>query len=156
MIVPLQVTNYYLLSILNNIIDPALAAPTLLAAAKSGLGITPIAPNLNTVIADVGEASYTGYAESATIVWTTPVNDVDSTPTSNSPSHLFRVTTTGATQNINNCFVTDGVASPNQGILASGTITPPIALTNLGDGFTMQVSWNLYYGNSENIATIIQ
>jgi hypothetical protein len=155
LIVPLLVTNYYLLNTLTGLINAALAAPLLLSAAKVGCGLTVITPGLNTAIGGLGEATFTGYAESATVVWATPINDVDTTPTSISPAIHFRCTTAGSTQNIANIFVTDGVASPDQGILASGSINPTIPITNIGDGFAVVLNWNLYLGNGENVATII-
>lgn len=135
-------TNYYYLNSLNALINPALAAPVLLSAAKMGLGTAVITPGLTTTIADLAEATFTGYAESATIVWGTPINDVDTTPTSISPSHLFRASGTAVTNTINNLFVTDGVASPSQGILGSARITPGVPIFNIGDGFAAVVDWN--------------
>lgn len=156
MIVPLQPTNYYFNNSLTGLINPTLAAPLLLAAAKLGAGKALITPSLTTVIADLQECDFVGYAESATIVWGTPINDADTTPTSISPSHLFRATASTTPNNVQNVFVTDGVASPNQGILASGSFSPPIGINNTGDGFSMLVNWNLGNVPGPLVATIVQ
>jgi hypothetical protein len=156
MIIPLQVTDYYLANSLSGLINATLAAPLLLAAAKVGLGTSVIVPALNTAIGVLGEASFIGYAESVTVVWTTPTNYIDTTPSSSSQAFQFRCTTAGSTQNIANLFITDGVASPSQGILASGLLPQTIPITNVGDGFTVTVNWNLYNGNGGLFATITQ
>jgi len=88
--VPLFPTNFYFGSILAAIIDPALAAPTVLAAAKVILGQDAISPGLGTDYASLNECDFTGYARGATIVWGDAINDVDTTPTSISPAYLFR------------------------------------------------------------------
>ena len=87
--VSLQPTNFYFSSILTDITDPALAAPTILAAARVILGQNLIVPSLVTSYADLGECDFTGYARGIVIVWGLPINDVDTTPTSNSPAYLF-------------------------------------------------------------------
>lgn len=138
----LFLTNYYYLNSLTALINPSLAAPVLLAAAKMGLGTASITPGLVTTEADLVECTFTGYAQSATIVWGSPINDVDTTPTSISPSHLFRATGTAITNTVNNLFVTDGVASPGSGILGSARITPGVPIFNIGDGFAAVVDWN--------------
>ena len=155
MIVRLIPTNYYFLNSLEALINPALAAPVLLSAGKMMLGTVLITPSLSTVYSTLVEATFTGYAQSATIVWGTPINDVDTTPTSISPAHLFRATDGVAPNQIYNVAVTDGVAPTDTGILASGSFTPPIPIVNAGDGFSMIVDWNLgnFPGNLN--ATII-
>lgn len=147
-------TYYYFSSLLVNMIDPALAAPTLLAAAKIGCGQSVITPSPTTVIGDLGECDFTGYAESATVVWGPPVNELDGSVTSIAPSHLFRMTGATTPNTVNNVFVTDGVASPNQGILASASITPGIELANVGDGFAVQIGWNLGPASADNEVVI--
>lgn len=156
MIVPLRPTNLYFNAILADIINPALAAPTVLAAAKMMLGTALITPGLTTTYADLVEATFGGYAQSATIVWGTPINDVDTTPTSISPSHLFRATSGTTPNNIQSVAITDGVAPVATGILASGSFSPPIGINNTGDGFSMQVSWSLGNVPGNLVATLVQ
>ena len=152
--VPLFPTNYYFGLILGNIINPALAAPTLVAAAKLMAGTAQITPGLTTSYADLIEATFTGYAQSATIVWGTPINDVDTTPTSFAPSHLFRGT--GVVENnIYNVAVTDGVAPVSTGILFSAVFAPAIEIVGIGDGFAVIVGFNLGNVPGNLSATII-
>lgn len=154
--VPLYPTNYYFLNSLSGLINATLAAPLLLAAAKIGLGTVLVTPGLNTTYAALIEATFTGYAESPTIVWGTPINDVDSTPTSISPSHQFRATDGVAPNQIYNVFVTDGVAPTATGILASGSWSPPIPITSAGAGLAVVIDWNLGNTPGNLNATIIQ
>ncbi len=151
---PIVQTTYYYNNTLVGLIDAALAAPLLLAAAKLGLGVAVVTPAPTTAIADLSEATYTGYAESATVVWGTPVNESDGTLTSLSPSHLFRATSASPANIVNNFFVTDGVASPSQGILGSGRIIPAFTFGAIGDGFSLTVGWNLGV-NSPNCEAVM-
>jgi len=140
---PLVQTNYYYTNLLTAAINPALAAPVLLAAAKMMLGTAAITPSLTIAFADLVEATFVGYAESATIVWGALLNEVDGSPVSDSPSHLFRATSNAAPNTIQAFGVTDGVAPAATGILASARITPGIPIVNPGDGFTAVCSWSL-------------
>lgn len=154
--VSLQPTNYYFLEMLTALINPALAAPTLLAAAKMMLGQNFFSPSLNTVYSNLSECDFVGYAQSATIAWGVPVNDVDTTPTSIAPSHQFRATSAATPNNVQSLAVTDGVAPTATGILASGAFAPPITIANIGDGFAVIVDWNLGNVPGSLTATIIQ
>ncbi len=140
---PLVYTKYFANNLLVDAVNPALAAPTLLAAAKIGLGQAAITPAFGTVFADCVECTFTGYAESATVVWGTPVNESDGTLTSFSPSHLFRATDAVAPNVCNNLFVTDGVAPAGTGILAAGRVAPGFPFAIAGDGFSVTVGINL-------------
>lgn len=124
-------------------INPALAAPTVLSAAKMMLGVAAITPNLRTVYADLSEATFTGYAQSATIVWGALVNESDGSPSSEAPSHLFRCTAGGTPNSIQSFGITDGVVAPGTGIIASAAIAPPIPIVNAGDGFSALPSMNI-------------
>ena len=154
--VSLQPTNFYFSSILTDITDPALAAPTILAAARVILGQNLIVPSLVTSYADLGECDFTGYARGIVIVWGLPINDVDTTPTSNSPAYLFRATGTAIGNNVQNVAVCDGVAAPGTGILASGAFAAPIPVFAIGDGFSVVVGWNLGNVPGNLSAEIIQ
>lgn len=153
--VQLVKTTLYWRDLLTNAVNAGTATLTLLSAAKLGAGTTVLTPNPTTVIADLGETTFIGYAESATIVWGLPVNETDGSVTSISPAHLFRCTTGGAEQAINNVFVTDGVASPNQGILASAIVSPAIGITNIGDGFSVVIAWNEGVASVNSEGTIV-
>jgi len=154
--VPLIPTNYYFNDILVNAINAGAPAVTKLSAAKLMLGTVFLQPGLLTTYAELTEATFTGYAQSATVVWGTPINDVDTTPTSQSPSHLFRCTAGGVTNQIYNMAVTDGVVAPGTGILASAAWTPPIVIANAGDGFSVLVDWNLGNVPGNLNVTIVQ
>jgi hypothetical protein len=140
---PLVPTNFYFLSLLTDAINPALAAPTVLAAAKVILGQDAISPSLGTTYADLNEATFTGYARGATVLWGAPVNDVNTTPTSISPAYLFRATGSTVTNQVQNIAVCDGAAAPGTEILACAAISPPIQFAVTGDGFSAIASWNL-------------
>jgi hypothetical protein len=155
-IIPLFPTNYYFKNTLTDAINPALAAPLLLAAAKLMLGTGSFTPGLGTSFADLVEATFTGYAQSATVVWGTPINDVDTTPTSISPRFIFAATATASVPAVTCLGVTDGVASPSTGILASGLISPPIPMDIDGNGFAVVVDWNLGNVPGNLNATLIQ
>ena len=154
--VPLFPTNYYFLNLLAAAINPAAPAPLLLGQGKMMLGQNFFNPGLLTTYALLNEATFDGYAQSATIVWGTPINDVDTTPTSISPSHLFRMTGVTTPNTIQSLAVTDGVAPPATGILASGSFAPGLGFGAIGDGLSVQVDWNLgnYPGNLN--ATLIR
>lgn len=127
-----------------------------LSAAKAGLGTGIFTPGPGTVEADCVEATYTGYAQSATIAWGAAINELDGSETTMSPSKLWRCTAGGSPQSITNLFITDGVASPGSGVLGVAIITPSIPIVNAGDGFSTIIAWNTGYtpGNSE--VTVIQ
>ncbi len=149
-------TRAYWLDLLENAINPGTAVLTKLSAAKIGAGLTLVTPGPNTVIGDLGEATFIGYAESATVVWGAPVNEADGTVTSISPSHLFRCTTGGTVQTVQNVFVTDGVVSPNQGILAVATVSPGIDIAVIGDGFSVVISWNEGVASINSQSTVVR
>ena len=109
MIVQLQPTNDYFNNALLALTD-ATPVVSLLTVPTLMLGTASITPNLGTVVADLVEATFVGYARSAVIVWDLPINDVDTTPTVQSPSHLFRCTADTTPNQIFNLAVTDGVA----------------------------------------------
>ena len=148
-------TTVYWLDLLLNATNAGTPALTKLSAAKIGCGTTVLTPSPTTVIADLGEATFIGYAESTTIVWGLPVNETDGSVTAISPAHLFRCTTGGAEQAINNVFWTDGVASPSQGILGSAVVDPAISITNVGDGFSVVSAWNEGVASVNSEGTIV-
>lgn len=153
---PITFTRYYETDALTALIDPTLAAPVLLAAAKIGLGTAVVTPGPATTFAELVEAGFTGYSQSATVVWGLLVNELDGSVTSLAPSHLFRCTVTGAGQSVNNFFVTDGVASPGTGILGAARISPAIPIEFAGDGFSLTVAWNFgpASANSEGVISM--
>jgi hypothetical protein len=140
---PIVQTTYYFSNSLVALINPTLAAPVLLSAAKIMLGTTPITPSVTTNYASLTEAAFTGYAQSATVVWGAPVNELDGSQTALSPSHLFRCTASGTPEVISNFAVTDGVAPTATGILGSALINPGVPIQDAGDGFSLTVAWNL-------------
>ncbi len=147
-------TTYFWSNGLAGLINATLTAPLLLAAAKMGLGKAVITPAPSTTYTALSEADFVGYSESATIVWGTPINETDGSLTSISPSHLFRATSAGTPNIINNCFVTDGVAPTATGILASAKIVPGIEITNIGDGFALSIGWNMGPAGANNLVAI--
>lgn len=155
MAVQLVKTTVYWADLLANAINPGTAMLTKLSGAKLGAGQTVLTPSPSTIITDLGEASFIGYSESTIVIWGAPVNETDGTVTSISPAHLFRCTTTGAEQAINNIFVTDGVASPNQGILASARVSPAIPIEFTGDGFSVVIAWNEGVASVNSEGTIV-
>lgn len=136
-------TTVYYTDILTDAINPALAAPTILAAAKQGLSNAAFTPGVGTTFADTPAPGWTGYAQSATIVWEVPVNEPNGGVTSFSPANLFRATAVAVPENVFGGILTDGVASPGTGILASYKITPSIPIQNPGDGLSVQIAMNL-------------
>lgn len=139
--IPLIKTTAYYADVMTQ--DIALApAATKLSGAKMGLGTGAISIGPTTLITDLIEAAFTGYARSATIVWGLPINELDGSVTSQSPSALFRCTVTGAGENIQNLFVCDSGAPPAGVILGACRITPPIPIVVAGDGFTALIDWN--------------
>lgn len=145
---PIVKTTFYWADLLGGATNATLAAPLLLAAAKQGVGQAIIAPAFNTVLADLDEATFIGYSRSGTIVWTALTNELDGSKTAFAPSQLYRCTTAGSPQTINNGFVTDGVAAGGAGILGSFRISPPPVIANVGDGFSLLIGWN------EGVATL--
>lgn len=154
MLAPIVQTTYYFKNSLTGLINAALAAPLLLAAAKQGLAASSFTPNVGTVEGDFTEAAFTGYAQSATIVWGAPLNEPDGSQTSLSPANLFRCTTTGTAETIYGGFVSDGVASPGSGILGSYVMPVPIPIVNAGDGFSVVIAWPMGQAPSDCEAVI--
>lgn len=140
---PLIPTTYYYQQVGGDIIDPALAAPTLLAAAKLGLGNANFTPGLTTAYSDFPLPAWTGYALSATVVWGLPVNQLNGGVNMLSPSHLFRATAVAVPEGVFGGFVSDGVAPPGTGILGSYKIVPTIPIQAPGDGLSVEVAWAL-------------
>ena len=130
-------TTVYYVGILTDEINPALAAPCPLAAAKFGPGTAVFSPGVTSTIADCAPAASTGLAISATIVWGTPINELDGSVTSWSPSHLFRATVV-VPETVTNIYVTDG----STGLLGVALINPQVPIANVGDGFAALVGWN--------------
>ena len=147
-------TTYYFNDCLTNLIDPMLAGPVLLAAAKQGLSAGAFAPGVGTVYSDMVLPTFTGYAVSATIVWGAPVNETDGSQTSLSPSALFRASAVPSPETIYGGFVGDGVAAPSTGILGSYLITPNFPIQIPGDGFSVTIGWNLGPASANAQATL--
>lgn len=147
-------TKYYFNNSLAGLINATLAAPLLLAAAKQGLTTSVFNPAYNTAFSDMTEPTFTGYAESATVVWGAPVNEIDGSQTSLSPSALFRATAVPTPESITGGFVSDGVASPGTGILGSYKLSTPIPIQNPGDGFSVVIAWNLGQAGAPCMANI--
>jgi len=149
-------TTVFFLDVLTGAINPTLAAPLKLAAAKQGLTTGTFTPGVGTTFADMTEPSFTGYSQSATIVWGAPLNETDGSETSLSPANLFRATAVTTPQTITGGFVTDGVAAPNCGILGSYKLPQTIPIQNPGDGFSAVIGWNMGGSNASSYAQINQ
>lgn len=150
-------TTYYW----NNLVALAIGSSSvpLLAAGKLGLGTALITPSYATTFAACMEATYTGYLESATIVWTAIANEIDGSQSSYSPSHLFRCTGSSSVT-VNNAFVTDGVGTASvgnasTGILGSCKIAGGVNFVNIGDSLNLLVQWNegVVSANSQGTVT---
>ena len=137
MIFPLIPTTYYYKTTLTNVIDPALAAPTLVAAAKQGLSNALFTPSVLTAFTDTPAPGWTGYAQSATIVWGAPLNEINGGQNSLSPAALFRATAVPAPESVYGGYISDGVAPTATGILASWAFAPAYPIQNPGDGFSV-------------------
>jgi hypothetical protein len=140
---PLIMTTYYYTNTLTAIIDPTLAAPTLVPVAKQILGNASFTPGVTTIFADLPAPAWTGYAASATIVWEAPINQPDGGAASLSPSALFRATAVASPETVYGGAMTDGVASPTTGILGSWKANPTIPIQAPGDGLAVVVSLGL-------------
>lgn len=134
---PIVKTQAYYLANLTDDIDPLLAGPTGLAAAKVGVGTAVFTPGPYSTIADCAQAASTGMGISATIVWGAPINEADGSVSSMSPGKLFRATVV-VPETITNVYVTDGSTV----LYGAALINPTIAIANVGDGFSVIVSWN--------------
>lgn len=147
---PITFTSYY-----QQLVATALGAGTFtatgkLSLARCGSGSTTLSPSPMTNWAATGEGGFTGYAQPATIVWTSWLNEVDMSATIQSPAQLFRVT--GASSvTMNNFFIDDGqgissvtnVGSTSTGIFGSAVISPGRTMVNVGDGFSVTINWNV-------------
>lgn len=147
-------TTHAMSNAMATIIAAATPAVTYMAAAKVGLGTGVITPTPSTTFSACVEATFTGYAESATVVWGLPINETDGSVTCWGPSNLFRCTGSGTPNAIANLFYTDGVASPNTGVCFVGSIFPPIEIVNSGDGFSVTPGFNSLF--DDTLAVIAQ
>src|SRR6185437_8809383 len=121
----LTYTAALLADVLKQDYDPTVVGPGKLSGAKLALFSNNVTPQPSSVWADLTECVYSGYAESAVVVWGPPVNEVDGTVTTLSPSHLFQKTGGVTGDQAVGVAITDGVASPNQGLLALGKFDAP-------------------------------
>lgn len=153
---PIIPTTFYYNAILVDAINPALAANTILADAKQGLSNASFTPSITTEFADTPAPAWTGYAQSATIVWGAPLNEPNGGVSALSPSNLFRATSVSSPENVYGGIVTDGVASPGTGILGSYRINPSISIQVPGDGLSVTVAWNLGPDISRAYASVSQ
>jgi len=147
---PFVVTTFAYSSLLTDEINPALAAPTKLAAAKVGVGTAVFTPGVNSTITDCAQAASTGLALSATIVWGLPINELDGSVTSQSPSHLFRASAV-TPETITNVYLTDGSTD----LMACALISPTVPIAVIGDGFSCIVQWNQGLNGANCNAVII-
>ena len=122
--------------------DSTVVGPGKLSGAKVDLFSNLITPAVTTLFSDLTRCVYTGNGESAVVVWDLPINEVDGTPTVWGAAHLFRMTGDTDTDVCNGICVTDGVASPNQGLLMLGVLPNPFSFGETGDGFTAQIAFN--------------
>lgn len=150
----LTYTKALLADIIKQETDPTVVGPGKLSGAKLALFSNSVTPSPKRVFADLTECVYSGYAESAVIVWGPAVNEVDGTVTSIAPSHLFQMTGGVTGDTAAGIAITDGVASPNQGLLALGLFDSPFVFVNSGDGFSVIVAYN-NQGSSANAEIVI-
>lgn len=139
----LTYTQALLSNMLTQSTDPTVILAGKLAAAKLALFSNVVTPAPQRLFGDLTECIYSGYAESATVVWALPINETDGTLTQQSPSHLFRMSGGSVGDQAAGIAVTDGVASPSQGLLALGLFDVPFVFTNIGDGFSVIVAINV-------------
>lgn len=150
----LTYTNALLSDFLNQETNPAVVGPGKLSGAKLALFSNVVTASPERVFADLTECVYSGYAESAVIVWGPPVNEVDFTVTTLAPSHLFQMTGGVMGDQAVGIAVTDGVASPNQGLLALGLLDTAFVFAKSGDGFAVILGVNIP-GTSANAEIVV-
>jgi hypothetical protein len=100
-------------------------------ACKVGLYINPIPLSVNTALADLTEATFHGYAQSAAVVWGTPFLDSAGNPTIVGANCQFTATTPFSDANtIQGYFVVDSAGTT---LLWAEALPTPIAITAVGD-----------------------
>lgn len=98
----------------------------LLKTAKVGIYVNNIAPTPNTVMADLTEASWTGYARSGTVTWGTPIlSNETNLPAVVGDVKSFTVTANPDPQTMQGYFLAATISSVDH-LLAIAPIANPI------------------------------
>lgn len=125
------------------ILAELIATGMVLDACKLILFANNIVPGPTTVLADLVEATFTGYSAFGPIVWGTPFSDVDATALVVGGSHEF-VATDGVTPN-----VIYGWALTDTGktiLRKAATFSAPVGISAGGQAVVV-VPWFRYSGN---------
>lgn len=130
---------------------PLLGPPGPLGALKIGLIATLNGgATKNQVFANITLPAYTGYAASATLVWSVQLNESDGSLTVTSQNAVFQQTgSTGAT--IVGCY--SWAAGPL--VYAIALFPSPVNLVNEGDGFILTANWNLDSALLPNVSYVL-
>jgi hypothetical protein len=130
---------------------PLLAPPGPLGALKIGLiAVLNGGATKNQVFANITLPAYTGYADSATLVWSVQLNESDGSLTVTSQNCVFQQTgDVGAT--IVGCY--SWAAGPL--VYAIAVFPTPVTLVNTGDGFVLTANWNLDSQLMPNVSYVL-
>ena len=93
-----------------------------------------IVPNRSTLIGDLTEADFTGYAKVTAMVWGTPYYDVDGSALCFGTSHSFVATDAVAPNTIYGYYLTD---SADAVLLATYPLASPVGIPGAGSGITV-------------------
>lgn len=108
-----------------------------LAAAKIGAFTNNITPNAFTVLADLTECTFTGYAEGDGTPWGTALDSADGSLSSLSPVVQFTASGTPTPEVISGIFLTDGATPPK--LLAAAALPQPVPINTAGDGLALVI-----------------
>lgn len=124
-------------------IDPSVTPPaTALSTCKLRLITNSPSENKTLTWADMTEATFSGYAASATVVWNTPILEDDGSYTTTCPSKQWvsEEDDPQVFEDITGIAITDGGGSPN--LLAFCVFDEPVSLTAVGQGLDVIVAIN--------------
>ncbi|HXG48563.1 MAG TPA: hypothetical protein VNO52_13115 [Methylomirabilota bacterium] len=110
-----------------------------LFGAKIGLFTNAVVPSKDTVLADLTEANYTGYAQSAAVQWSNVFDDLSQKPSIRSQSVLFKPTGNAQLNTIRGAFL---VAADGVTLLGVELFNNPIVQGDADDGFTYACTYS--------------
>lgn len=93
-----------------------------------------VVPDVNTVLADLDEADFAGYADVNGPTWGTPYIDVDGNALVTAASHEFVASGPTPANTIYGWYMTDDPATK---LLAAYRFSTPVGINATGDGLTL-------------------
>lgn len=105
------------------------------AALTLHLYVNNVAPNEDTVVADLTQATFAGYAAVAALAFGTCYIDADGNFKLSAPSEQFTATGIGVLETVYGYYLTDAAGTVLHG---ANLLDTPVPITQIGDGLIVQ------------------